>query len=107
MAWVVATALAVIVALLIALYRGALNEATRVNALLILVLLDDDVHKAQRNGPIDFVTNTPAKDALDLSNKVHASLCELAARMQSSVLGAHAYLWKLKQDVIAQSRGAI
>jgi phosphodiesterase/alkaline phosphatase D-like protein len=99
MAWVVAAALAGIVALLIVLYRRALNEVTRVNALLILVLLEDDVYKAQRNGLIDFITNTSAKNALDLSTKVHASLRELAARLErSSVLGAHGHLWKLKQE---------
>jgi hypothetical protein len=98
MAWTIVAALAGIVALLVALYRRALREATHLNALAILILLDEDVYKSQRQVLHDFVTTTPAQNAVDLSNKVHRSLGNLATRLAgSSVMGSHCYLWKLSQ----------
>jgi hypothetical protein len=81
------------------LYKRALDEGVGLTSLLVMVLLDDKVYKAQRNGLIDFVQKASAKDAHELSLKVHTALCELAGQAAKSniVLGAPGYLWKAKQ----------
>jgi hypothetical protein len=88
------------------LYKRALDEGVGLTSLLVMVLLDDEVYKAQRKGLMDFVNSTPAKDAHELSSKVHAAMSELAAKVAKSniVLGAPGFLWKLKQDSAAKSK---
>lgn len=81
------------------LYKRALDERIGLTSLLVMVLLDESVYKAQRKGLIDFVKRTPAKDAHELSSKVHIAMSELGANTAKSsiVLGAPGFLWKLKQ----------
>jgi hypothetical protein len=81
------------------LYKRALDEGVGLTSLLVMILLDEAVYKAQRKGLIDFVKATPAKDAHELSLKVHNAMSDLAAKVAKSeiVLGAPGFLWKLKQ----------
>jgi hypothetical protein len=82
------------------LYKRALDEGIGLTSLLVMVLLDESVYKAQRKGLIDFVNRTPAEDAHELSSKVHIAMSDLASKIAKSemVLGAPGFLWKLKQD---------
>jgi hypothetical protein len=99
MIWILVAALGAVVILLVALYRRALNDTNHMFSLLILVLLDDSVHKTRRADLINFVSDTKAKDAAHLSREVYASICQMANRIAgTSVLGAHAGLWKLKRE---------
>ena len=78
-----------------------MSESTHVSSLLVLVLLDDSVYRAQRAGLIDFAKTAPAKDAMELSSTAHAALSALAGKMSgSSVLGAHSYLWNVKKGTV-------
>ena len=85
---------------------AALDEGTGLTSLLIMVLLDDEVRQSQRKGLIDFVKSTPAKDAHELSLKVHSAMSDLASKVAKSniVLGAPGFLWKLKQDSATKSK---
>ena len=88
------------------LYKRALDEGVGLTSLLVMVLLDDEVYKAQRKGLIDFVNSTQAKDAHELSSKVHAAMNDLAGKVAKSniVLGAPGFLWKLKQGSTAKPK---
>ena|ERR1019366_10385872 len=101
MAWVIVAILAAAIALLLALYRRAMSEATHINSLLVLVLLDENVYRAQQAGLIDFAKTAPARDAMELSFKAHAALSTLAAKIsESSVLGAHSFLWNVRKGTV-------
>jgi hypothetical protein len=68
-------------------------------SLLILVLLEDSVRTARKTDLVNFVTSSKAASASQLSTEVFASLCNVANRLaRTSVLGAHAALWQLKND---------
>ncbi len=100
MAWPLVAALGLMVILLIALYRRALNDTQHMFSLLILVLLDDSVHTARKTDLINFVMSNKTQNASQLSSEVYNSLCNVANRLaRTSVLGAHAYLWNLKTAI--------
>jgi hypothetical protein len=85
------------------LYKQALSDSNGLTVLLTMVLLDDEVYRAQRKGLIDFAKTAPAKDAGDLSVMAHTALCNLAAKMwkeTSLPAGASAFLWKARQGGI-------
>jgi hypothetical protein len=68
-------------------------------SLLILVLLEDSVYTARKTDLVNFVRDTKAANASQLSTEVYRSLCDVANRLaRTSVLGAHAGLWKLKNE---------
>ena len=99
MIWVLVAVLCAVIILLVALYRRALNDTDHMFSLLILVLLDDGVHKARKADLVNFVKDAKAKDAFHLSRQVYAALCQVANRLAgTSVLGAHAGLWQLKKE---------
>jgi hypothetical protein len=98
MAWFLVAALGALVILLIALYRRALNDTQHMFSLLILVLLEDSVRIARKTDLVNFVGSSKAQNASQLSSEVYQSLCGVANRLaRTSVLGAHAGLWKLKE----------
>jgi hypothetical protein len=98
MTWLV-VALGLAVILLIALYRRALSDTRHMFSLLILVLLEDSVHTARKTDLVNFVRDTKAANASQLSSEVFKSLCDVANKLaRTSVLGAHAELWKLKNE---------
>jgi hypothetical protein len=97
MIWLLVMALAVVVILLIALYRRALNDTRDMFSLLILVLLEDSVRTARKTDLVNFVTGSKAANASQLSTEVFTSVSKVANRLaRTSVLGAHAALWQLK-----------
>jgi hypothetical protein len=85
------------------LYKRSMDEAAGLSALLTLVLLDDEVYKAQRNALIEFTKATPAKDAAELGLAVHSAWCERAHALWkggSVPLGVPGFLWKARQGEI-------
>ena len=97
MIWFLVAALGLLVILLIALYRRALRDAQHMFSLLILVLLEDSVHNTRKADLVNFVGGSKAANASQLSSEVYRSLSDVANRLAStSVLGAHAGLWRLK-----------
>jgi hypothetical protein len=103
MAWIVAAVLTPVILLLVVLYKRALDETMHVVALYILVLLDADFYKLQKDGLVSFAKNSPETNATALSSKVHRSICEQATRLAtknsfSTVAGAHVGLWGMKQE---------
>jgi hypothetical protein len=101
MAWFLVVALCALVILVIALYRRALADTRHMFSLLILVLLEDSVHTARKTDLINFVSNSKAQNASQLSSEVYHSLCGVANTLaRTSVLGAHAGLWQLKKEPI-------
>jgi hypothetical protein len=97
MIWLLVAALGLTVILLIALYRRALSDTQHMFSLLILVFLEDSVHAARKADLVNFVKGSNAANASQLSGEVFASLSHVANRLaRTSVLGAHAGLWKLK-----------
>jgi hypothetical protein len=106
MMWILVAALCAVIVLLIALYRRALSDTRHMFSLLILVLLDDSVYTARKGDLSNFVRGTKAKSASQLSTEVYTSLCQVANRLAgTSVLGAHAGLWKIKTDTKIKDDG--
>jgi hypothetical protein len=99
MGWAVAAVMLAIVFLLIVLYRRALNDTNHLFSLVVLILLDPSVYESQKSGLISFVNSTSANNAALLSSSVFSSMTDLANRLaKTSVLGAHAALWKVRQE---------
>jgi hypothetical protein len=99
MAWIVTIILALVSAILIALYRRGLKESQYLTALLIMVLIDDATYKVQKNGIYALVKGMQVRDALDLSTKVQLSVSNLAHRASdSTMLSSHRLLWAMKQS---------
>jgi len=99
MIWLLVTAFCAVVVLLIALYRRAMHDTEHMFSLLILVLLDDGVYATRKSDLLNFIRATKSRNASQLSTEVYNSLCGVANRIAgTSVLGAHAGLWKIKVE---------
>jgi hypothetical protein len=94
-------ALAVLVLLLVELYRRALREIGLLANFALLVLLDGNAYAVQRQGLVDSVRSIDARNALELGARVNASLSNLAARLDATKLGIAGLLWKLKNELRA------
>jgi hypothetical protein len=97
MLWVVII-LGVLLVWYFAAYQRAIAEVREVSNYAILILLDDKVLQAQRDGLQGFVKTTDAKDALELGMKVNLSVAQLAKRLGHTLLGTQGLLWKLRND---------
>jgi hypothetical protein len=96
MEWVIIGVLAVVVLILISIYRRSLRESRGLASLMHLILLDPKVYETQSKGLADLVRGTDAKNAFELSSKVYIATCELAERLSDNRLGTAGLLWKLK-----------
>jgi hypothetical protein len=96
MEWLIVGVLAVVVVILISIYRRSLRESRGLANLVVLILLDPKVHEAQSKGLVDVVHRIHAKNAGELGGRVFLAICELAERMSDNSLGTAGLLWKLK-----------
>jgi hypothetical protein len=96
MEWLIIGVLAVVVLILISIYRRSLRESRGLTNLVVLILLDPKVHEAQTKGLADLVRGSDAKNAGELGGKVYLATCELAERLSGNSLGTAGLLWKLK-----------
>jgi hypothetical protein len=103
MEWILIALLIIALTICISIYRRSINESRALRSFAILILLHDKVYQTQKSGIIELVCGIKAKDAADLNTKVMLSFDELALRLaSSSVGGAHASLWQLKQQLDKQ-----
>jgi hypothetical protein len=94
-----------VMALFPQLYKHGLDEAIGLTAIIIMVLLDDEIHKVQKKALIDFVNALPPqKNYVELGSKVHKAICDLAINWKERDIpnGAAGLLWKLKQGDAAK-----
>jgi hypothetical protein len=98
MEWLITGVLAVVVVILIAIYRRSLRESRGLANLVVLILLDPKIHEAQTKGLADLVRGIDAKNAGELGGKVYLATCELAERLSGNSLGTAGLLWKLKTN---------
>jgi hypothetical protein len=110
MEWILIALLTVALIYFILLYRRGLHQRNALESFVILILLHETVYQTQRNGLIELVRGIKAKNAMDLSSMVIVSLGHLADRLASSatgssILGGHAALWHLKQQLDKTSDG--
>jgi hypothetical protein len=96
MEWWLIAGLAIVVVVLIAIYRLALKENRDMTHYALLILLDEDVYRAQRQVPFEFVRTTDASGASDLGTKVYLATGRLASKLSRNALGVAGLLWKLK-----------
>ncbi len=85
------------------LYKRAMDEAAGLSALLTMVLLHDEVYKAERDALIQLAKVTPAKNAAELAAAVHGRMCDHAYRLwkgPSVPMGVLDFLWKARQGEI-------
>jgi hypothetical protein len=97
MTWGLVGILAVFLALLYRLYWRACGESRQLANLVVLILLDQKVHDAQRAGLIDFVTNSKTKNAADLGRAVNLAMGKVAMQMSGNTLGVAALLWNTRR----------
>ena len=87
MEWLIIGVLAVVVLILISIYRRSLREGRGLANLVVLILLDPKVHEAQTKALADLVRGIDAKNAGELGGKVYLATCELAERLSGNSLG--------------------
>jgi hypothetical protein len=98
MGWIIAALLALVVVVLTALYRKALNEERNLTNYALLILLDESAWKAQRRGLHEMVRSLDVSNAGQLGAQVNLATSQLAARLSGTILGVAGMLWKLKQQ---------
>jgi hypothetical protein len=96
--WIAAGVLGLIALLFITLYRKSLNEGRHLRNYALLILLDQSVYNAQRQGLSALVRSLDAKNAGDLGLKVNLALDQLAERLGGTLLSVAGLLWKLKNS---------
>ena len=96
MEWWIIAALGCVVLLLIKLYWTSVLESRGPANFALLILLDDKVYQAQREGLAKFVRTNDAKNAGELGSSTYLATCNLAAKLSHNVLGG--LLWKLKNS---------
>ena len=94
MLWV-AIIFGVLLVLFVALYRRSVKESQALTDYALLILLDENVYAAQKNGLKQLVKTIDAKDAYDLGLKVLLALTPLAAKLRNP-LATSGLLWKLR-----------
>jgi hypothetical protein len=104
MEWILIALLIIAVIVLVSIYRRSVSESRALRSIVILVLLRDAAYQSHRDGLIELVRKTEAKDAMQLYLNVMVSFDAIALRLaQSSTGGAHiAALWQLKQQLDKQ-----
>ena len=94
---VIVILVATLILLAVAYSRG-IRQRNHVTNLLLLVLLDDRVYRAQQVGLKRLCITTTAKDPNDLAGKIMASTGNLADNLAETMLGVSGMLWKLRQS---------
>jgi hypothetical protein len=78
---------------------------------IVYLLLDDEIRAKQKATFIDWIRETPAKDAADLSTRAILAIDRVAKALAagdpsrpgtSSLMGAHAMLWQVKTRSVDQ-----
>jgi hypothetical protein len=95
MIWI-AIILGVLLVACFRLYRRSVKESQDLGNYALLILLDERVYAAQKNGLEQLVKKIDAKDAADLGMKVTLSLSNLASNLGHTLLGTAGLLWKLR-----------
>ena len=79
--------------------RFSHKKRNSLRSYVILLLLSDEMWRDQRSKFTDWIRTTPAADAATLSMNAIDAVEGMADRLSNtSVLGAHAALWKHKQE---------
>jgi hypothetical protein len=97
MEWWIIGGLVVVLFMMISVYRIALRENRELTNYVLLILLEDGIHKVQSASLAELVRATDAKHAGDLSLKVRIAMQSLAAKLSATTMpGVNGMLWKLK-----------
>jgi hypothetical protein len=96
MEWWIIAALTIVILVLIAMYCISYRESRALTAYVLLILLDEGVHAAQRAGLVDYVRAIEARNKWDLYVKVGLATHRLAAKHSGpAVVGL---LWGIKEQ---------
>lgn len=96
MAWWIAGGLGLLLLLFFKLYWQALTETQQLVNLLVLVLLDEKVHGAQRGALLDYITKSDAKNASELGAATNQVMPNHAMTMRGNTLGVAGLLWQVR-----------
>lgn len=95
MEWIIG-ALILLVMITASMYWKSVRQCNQLTNFTLLILLNDEVHTAQRNGLMNLVRTIDAKNAGELGGKVNIATGHLAAKLEGTTLGVAGLLWKLK-----------
>jgi di/tricarboxylate transporter len=95
--WVLSLAL---LTLFVASMRLSQTKRTNLRSYIVYLLLEDGVRSAHKQSLINWITAAEVRDAMQLSIRAQGvleSMADSLAREQtSSILAAHAMLWRVK-----------
>jgi hypothetical protein len=96
------TVVTILLVLTFWIYWKSLSDSRALRSYALLILLDEGVYHAQRQGLIQLVETSSAKSANELATKVMLSVDDLANRLaKTSTPGVHAGLWQIKKAALA------
>jgi len=99
MEWWIIGGLALVVIMLIAVYRASLRENRNITHYALMMLADPGVYEAQRKSLLEFISKSDAKGASSLGSEVYVVTGNLANRLSFNALAVAGILWKLKSGV--------
>jgi len=73
------------------------RENRQLKDYVLLILLDEGIHKVQRQSLIEFVHRNDAKNAMELGWNVRQAAQSLALKYSDNALGINGLLWGLKK----------
>ena len=101
MEWWIIAGLGALVVLFVSVYSISLRENRGLSNYVIGILLDEEIHRKQREGLIEFIRQSDAKNAAELSTNVYQATQSLAMKYSVNMLFIHARLWNLKKGNVA------
>jgi hypothetical protein len=96
MEWWIIAALAVVVVVLISIYRISVREGRELTHYLLMLILQDDIYRAARINLSNFVASADAKNAAQLCSLVFMATGKSAANMEKHGLLVSQLLWQMK-----------
>ena len=86
-----------VVLVLISIYRISLRENRQLMNYALLILLNDGVHKVQRDSLIEFIRQNDAKDFNELGWNVRRKMEAVVLKHFDNILGVNSLIWKFKK----------
>jgi hypothetical protein len=98
--WITTLVLSLLLVWQFTLYRRGMSERNALTTFALINLLDEKSHEIRKKQLRDFIGDTDAKDAMDLSMKVLIATARLANETSAdTTVAVHGLLWDLKKNM--------
>jgi len=96
MEWLLIGLMAIVIVVLVAVYRKSLQENRALAYYAIILLLHDGICRDHQAKLAQYVSTLDAKNAYDLGSKVYIAIGNMAAQIRDGMTLSAALLWDLK-----------